>query len=104
MRNHLTYEKIASANKRTTIAKLAPETYFTDVLTHHDRRENPCSFLFDSDRRFTRLWDGSYVDGFFSGEKNSKTEVFVLTREEAIQLAKSTQRLFSTPLRESLRA
>jgi len=46
-------------------------------------------FLYDNEGRFTRLWDGCYVDGFF--EKNEKVEV--ISYEQAVNKVKEFRNL-----------
>lgn len=45
-------------------------------------------FLFDDKGRFTRLWDGSYVDSFFTGDYRPITKVALITKKEALALVK----------------
>jgi hypothetical protein len=67
------------------IKNLPPNSYFKTINTH-----SPASFLFDDEGRFTRLWNGSYVDGFF---KDGEYEVETLSREDAVKMAKDFRNL-----------
>jgi len=62
--------------------------YFTTLGTNSSFNT---SFVwnYEGDKRFTRLWDGSFVDSFFPND----TRVKQITKEEAIRLAKEYQRL-----------
>lgn len=49
-----------------------------------------CSFLYDENGRYTRLWDGAYVDGFFDGRDGHGTDIPVVVVDwpTAVQIAK----------------
>jgi hypothetical protein len=64
-------------NRGVKVGSLKPGTFFKPFDCN-------TSFLFDEEKRFTRLWDASYVDGFFA---DTEAKVKVITPSRAAKLA-----------------
>lgn len=68
-----------------TVADLKPGDFFIP-LTKSGERQTKVAFLFDDENRYTRTWDGAYVDSFFADKSYPVT---LVTKVHAIQLAKT---------------
>ena len=64
------------------VKDLKPDSYIASI---RGGKLN-CAFLFDDEKRFTRLWDGTYADSFFTGEYRPIRRVALITREIALSL------------------
>ncbi|MCK5603679.1 hypothetical protein KAR91_17465 [Candidatus Pacearchaeota archaeon] len=66
------------------VEDLKPDSYIATIRNG----ELNCAFLFDDEKRFTRLWDGSFVDSFFKGRSFNIKKVVVITKQTALDLVK----------------
>ena len=75
------------STERLVEAKTLPaDTYFAIVQYHNGLEVSiGTSFLFDG-KRYTRLWDASYVDSFFKGSGGDQ-KVFPIEHKDAVALA-----------------
>lgn len=81
-----------SKDKLVEVKTLPADSYFA-VITYHSKKEVSVgtSFLFDG-KRFTRLWDATYVDSFFKGSSGD-TKVLPVEHKDAVDLAIEYRRM-----------
>lgn len=71
------------------VSEVKPGQAFVTSERYASPNDTLCPFLYDENGRFTRLWDGAYVDGFFNGrDGHGDTPVVVVDWPLAVRMAK----------------